>query len=165
MSTAQKNDEAPPSVASPAALIPAGPSGLMPAPQAAPFYASWDTTTEEGFILLSNVKNGEKVSLADNINNYVEVTNFYIQSVMTHDPATGEEYTYPWIVLVLEDGTLMSCGSQGVFGSVCDALRFRPHTPWVPAMRFRICRKALRNGRQTYYLLYFPTTLPTKKGK
>lgn len=131
-------------------------------------WASWDRSTEEGYLLLSSVKSGDKKPLADMVKEVIEVENVYIQPATGVNKDTGEVKVYPWIVLIGPGGEMYTCGSHGVFGSLVDALLYRKAMPWKPPMRFMVRSRNLKNGHRTLELQGLaskPAIPPAPEGK
>lgn len=129
-------------------------------------WASFDVTTQEGYVRLATMKHGEKRPLETVINTVIQVQNVYIQAVEKVDEKSGECVVFPFIVLETPDGTCYNCGSRGVYGCIVDALRFRPETPWSPPMSFKVIQVGLKNGHRTFKLLpvFEAQSAPAKKG-
>lgn len=129
------------------------PSLFDPAVNGPRFYVSFDPSTETGFCKLMLMKHGESKPLAERINELVDLVNFYVAPMEKEDEKTGEIITYPRIVLELEDGSLLSCGSHGVFASLADMLKYRRTTPWEPPFRVKVIAKSLPGGHRYFVLL------------
>jgi len=68
------------------------------------------------------------------------------------DIASGEIHRWVRTVLITEDGTRISCGSDGVVGSLMSLQAFYGVPPWTPALPIAIMQGRSQAGRTFTYL-------------
>lgn len=127
-----------------------------PTAQGGRLWATFDTTTDEGYARMSEYRHGEALQLADYLNQVIDIVDVIVEGASKTDPETGEVTSFPLITLIDKDGLAYRCGSTGVFDSLRDLLAWRPQTPWSPPMPVKCVAKRLGGGRRFFVLVYAP---------
>lgn len=116
------------------------------------YWTSLDLETDEGKRDFIRAKGEDGLDF-----DKVKGTTVAIRDILCHEAETANketgEVTY-WIrnVLILEDGTLVSGGSQGIRNSLADMIAVYGNPPWKPAIKVAVKERKTASKRKMHYL-------------
>lgn len=89
--------------------------------------------------------------ITDYINTVIDIRDILIHPAESLDEVSGNVHRWARIVLILRDGTLISCGSEGVMKSLRLGTIINGPLPWASG-KAKVKQQELGNGRRWYVL-------------
>lgn len=113
---------------------------------------TFDPTTREGAIKFLQAKLKELPSLKSQINKTLYITDIFTHDVSRAGSEPGEIEEWQRTVVYDKDGNAYTCGSEGVWDSLCAFMAVRPRFPWSPPIKCEVKIRELPGGKTWMYL-------------
>lgn len=123
-------------------------------------WMSFDPSTDEGFLRMQAMQAGEQVPLATMAGKPFLLRHVMIEAKTDVSEETGEVIHWPRICLEAADGTVYSCGSNGIYRSLARLIMWKGAKGFDPPLKVVLNVKRLEKGKNFFELLYVAEEKP-----